>query len=197
MRVLVALAVLVAAEIAVLIAVGQQIGLLGLLGVLVGAAVLGSWAIGREGRRSMSALVRTARSGRPAEAEVADGMLVALAGVLLVLPGLISDVVALVLLLPPVRRVLARRVVASARERTTVVRVAAGAPLGAGPTGFGPTGFGPTGFGPTVDGRSGSGPRGFGSGPAAGPVVEGRVIEGEIVDDAPDGDRPARGTGAA
>jgi UPF0716 protein FxsA len=109
MRVLVGLTVLAVLEIYVLVVVGQAIGFLGLLGLLVVSAVVGAWAIKREGRRSMTALVDAARNNRPAETEVADGMYVALAGVLLVVPGMLTTLAALVLLVPPVRRALARR----------------------------------------------------------------------------------------
>ncbi|HSK61230.1 MAG TPA: FxsA family protein [Actinomycetospora sp.] len=135
MRILVALAVYLAVEIAVLVLVGQAIGFWGLLGLLVLSAVVGAWAIKREGRRSMTALVEAARRGRPAEAEVADGMYLALAGVLLVTPGLLSTVAALVLLVPPVRRTLARRAAdravraGSARGGPAVTIVSTGGPV--------------------------------------------------------------------
>ncbi|GLZ47989.1 hypothetical protein Acsp06_41740 [Actinomycetospora sp. NBRC 106375] len=161
MRILIALAVYLAVEITVLVLVGQAIGFWGLLGVLVLSAVVGAWAIRREGRRSMSELATAARSGRPAEAEVADGMYVALAGVLLVVPGLLSTVAALVLLVPGVRRALARR----AADRA----VRAGSAR----------------MGPAVTVVGTGGPAGWGAGPDAGPgrapyrgtVIEGRVIE--------------------
>jgi UPF0716 protein FxsA len=134
-RILVALAVFLAVEIAVLVLVGQAIGFWGLLGLLVLSAVVGAWAIKREGRRSMTALVEAARRGRPAEAEVADGMYLALAGVLLVTPGLVSTVAAMVLLVPPVRRALARRAAdravraGSARGGPAVTIVSTGGPV--------------------------------------------------------------------
>lgn len=169
MRVLVALAVLAVLEIYVLIVVGQWIGFLGLLGLLVLSAVIGAWAIKREGRRSMSALVEATRRGRPAEAEVADGMYVALAGVLLVVPGMLTTVAALVLLIPPVRRVLARRAAAravragSARRGPTVTVVTAGP---GGERGDGTT------HGPGSDA--------WGPGPGRIPPARGPVIEGTI-----------------
>ena len=135
MRILVALAVYLAVEITVLVLVGQAIGFWGLLGVLVLSAVVGAWAIRREGRRSMTALVEAARSGRPAEPEVADGMYLALAGVLLVVPGPLSTLAALVLLVPPVRRALSRRATdravraGSARRGPAVTVVGAGGPV--------------------------------------------------------------------
>jgi UPF0716 protein FxsA len=175
--VLLALLAYVALEIWVLVLVGHAIGILGLLGLLVVSALVGAWALKREGRRSLEDLGRAVRSGRPAEAEVAGGMYLALAGVLLVVPGMLSTLAALVLLVPPVRRALARRAAAravragSARMGPSVTVVGAAAPAGYGPWG----------------------PR-----PGADPW-RGRVIEGQVVD-APgdDDDRPdSDGTGRA
>lgn len=179
MPVLLALLAYVALEIWVLVLVGQAIGLLGLLGLLVVSAVVGGWALKREGRRSVTDLGRAVRSGRPAEAEVAGGMYLALAGVLLVVPGMLSTLAALVLLVPPVRRLLARRAAAravragSARMGPTVTVVGAGAPGGFGASAPG---------GPGVPGRhgAGEGPRGpaaRGGGPWQGRVIEGQVVE--------------------
>ena len=134
MPVLLALLAYVALEIWALVLVGQAVGFLGLLGLLVVSAVVGAWALKHEGRRSLTDLGAAVRSGRPAEAQVADGMYVALAGVLLVVPGILSTVAALVLLVPPVRRSLARRAAAravragSARMGPTITVVGAGAP---------------------------------------------------------------------
>jgi len=137
--VLFALLAYVALEVWVLVLVGQALGFLGLLGLLILSAVVGAWALRREGRRSITELGRAVRSGRAAEAEMADGMYVALAGVLLVVPGMLSTLAALVLLVPPVRRALARRAAAravragSARRGPFVTVVGVGGPAG-GPT---------------------------------------------------------------
>lgn len=169
MRILVAVAVYLAVEITVLVLVGQAIGLWGLLGVLVASAVVGAWALRREGRRSLVELGRAARSGRPAEAEVADGMYVALAGVLLVVPGLVSTLAALVLLVPPVRRALARRAADRAVRAGSARMGPAVTVVGAG---------GGAAWGPAPDAGSRTG----GPGSARGMVIEGRVVDG---DDAP------------
>ena len=157
MRILVALAVGLAVEIAVLVLVGRAVGFWGLLGLLVLSAVVGAWALRREGRRSLVALGRAARSGRPAEAEVADGMYVALAGVLLVVPGLLSTLAALVLLVPPVRRALARRAAARAVRAGSARR------------------------GPTVT-VVGGGPRGPVPDPQGTRSFRGTVVEGHVLD---------------
>ncbi|WP_018334991.1 FxsA family protein [Actinomycetospora chiangmaiensis] len=134
MPLLLAFLAYVALEVWVLVLVGQAVGFLGLLGLLVLSAVVGAWALRREGRRSITELGRAVQSRRPAEAQVADGMYVALAGVLLVVPGMLSTLSALVLLVPPVRRALARRAAArsvragSARMAPSVVVIGGGAP---------------------------------------------------------------------
>ncbi len=98
------LLLLAAAEIALLILVVQQIGLgLTLLLVLV-TSLLGGWLLRREGIRAWQALRRASMDGRPPGAEMSDGLLGLLAGVLLVVPGFLTDAVGLALLVPPVRR---------------------------------------------------------------------------------------------
>jgi UPF0716 protein FxsA len=98
----------VIAEIAAIWAVGSAVGVLGTLGLLLAGAFLGSWLARREGAKAMRAFMETARAGRPAEKELTDGMLVGLGGVLILVPGFVSDVLGLLLMLPPSRAV-ARR----------------------------------------------------------------------------------------
>jgi UPF0716 protein FxsA len=95
----------VVAEVAAVWAVGSAVGVLGTIGLLLVGALLGSWLARREGAKAMRAFIETARLNRPAEAEVTNGMLVALGGVLILLPGFVSDVAGLLLLLPPTRAV--------------------------------------------------------------------------------------------
>lgn len=98
----------VIAEIAAIWAVGSAVGVLGTLGLLLAGAFLGSWLARREGGKAMRAFMSAARAGQPAEKELTDGMLVALGGVLILVPGFVSDVLGLLLMLPPSRAV-ARR----------------------------------------------------------------------------------------
>ncbi|MEU6644999.1 FxsA family protein [Saccharomonospora sp. NPDC046836] len=98
----------VVAEVAAVWAVASLIGFLGTLGLLLAGAFLGSWLARREGGKAASAFMMTARAGRPAHAEVTDGMLVGLGGLLILLPGFVSDIAGLLLLLPPTRGVVRR-----------------------------------------------------------------------------------------
>lgn len=89
------------AEIAAFAMVGDALGALNtvLLVILSGAAGL---AILR--RQGLAALMTARTAGPPTAGKLLDGLAVALAGVLLLLPGFLSDAVALALLIPGVRQ---------------------------------------------------------------------------------------------
>jgi UPF0716 protein FxsA len=109
-------------EITVLVLVGHAIGVLATILLLVLASVAGSWLLRREGMRTFLAFQQAVRSGRVPQREIIDGVLLAAAGVLIVLPGFVSDVLALALLLPPVRKMMAQRLITRAERQ---VRTAA------------------------------------------------------------------------
>ena len=108
---LVLFVVVPAAEIYVLIQVGQLIGALPTVLLLLADAVLGAWLTKREGRRAWRSLQEALRDGRMPATEVADGALVVVGGAFLLTPGFLTDVLGVLCLLPPSRAVL-RRVLA-------------------------------------------------------------------------------------
>lgn len=103
------------AEIALFIKAGQSFGLLPTLGLVIVAAIGGGMLLRHQGLSVLNQLRDNFNGGRLPARTVFDAMLVGLAAVLLVLPGFLSDLAALILLLPPVRgliyRGLASRVV--------------------------------------------------------------------------------------
>lgn len=101
-------------ELWVLVKVGSAIGALGLLALVILSGMAGLWILRRAG---WLALWQARLSGSPIRA-VSDGFLLALAGLLLLLPGLIGDVLGLALLLPGTRRGLLRRLLATVAARS-------------------------------------------------------------------------------
>ncbi|MDO9380084.1 MAG: FxsA family protein [Nocardioidaceae bacterium] len=97
-------------ELVVLIAVGRQIGVLATLGLLVAGVVVGTGVMRREGARALGAVREAAASGRQPDADLSGRAIVFVSGLLLAVPGFVSDVVGLVLWLPPVRRLVRRAV---------------------------------------------------------------------------------------
>lgn len=71
--------------------------------LVVLTGLLGLIVVRAEGRRTLRRLRRTVARGEVPADEILDGGLVVLAGVLFLLPGIVTDAVALVLVLPPSR----------------------------------------------------------------------------------------------
>ena len=109
-------------ELAVIIQVGQAIGVIETLLLMVAVSVVGAWLVKREGigvwRRAQRQLDTGVVPGR----ELVDGMLIMLAGALLLTPGFVSDCLGVLLLLPPVRAGLRRLVIGRLRKRVVVQR---------------------------------------------------------------------------
>lgn len=91
-------------EIAVILSVGRWIGALPTVALLLASAVLGGWLLRREGGRAWRAFRAAVRLRRPPAVEVAEGVLVVVGGLLMVLPGYLTDLLGMLLLLPPTRR---------------------------------------------------------------------------------------------
>ncbi len=118
MPVLLVLLVATTIELTVLIAVGHAIGVLATIGLLILASLVGAALLRREGARTLGAFAEAVRTRRPPHRELVDGMLIATAGVLIVLPGFVSDLVGLLLLLPPTRALVRQRMLRSASLHT-------------------------------------------------------------------------------
>jgi UPF0716 protein FxsA len=110
------------AELIVIIKVAEAIGVLLTLLLLLAGWPLGMWAIRAEGRGVLRRMAAAVNEGRVPGREVLDGALVLLGGTLLMIPGFITDVIGLLLLLPParipLRRLLARNMRSSVVTQT-------------------------------------------------------------------------------
>lgn len=95
-------------ELALLIKLGQSIGFWWTVLLLVAIAVAGGAIVRQQGLSAARRAMESARDGRPPIGPVVDSLLLMLAGVLLLMPGLITDVAGLLLLVPPLRRAFAR-----------------------------------------------------------------------------------------
>jgi UPF0716 protein FxsA len=91
------------AELAVIIQVGQLIGVWWTIALLLADSVLGSWLMRSQGRAVWRRFNAAVAEGRAPTREVLDGVLVIFGGALLITPGFISDVFGLLFLLPPTR----------------------------------------------------------------------------------------------
>ncbi len=106
MAILVAIFIVVPiVELYVIIQIGSLIGVWPTIALLLADALLGSLLLRHQGRgawrRFNEALAERRFPGR----EVADGLLIAIGGTLLLTPGFVTDILGLVLLIPPTRAI--------------------------------------------------------------------------------------------
>jgi UPF0716 protein FxsA len=117
-------------ELFVLIKTGQAIGALNTIGLLILVALVGSALVKREGIKVWNRFVTQVQAGQAPTREIADGVCLLLAGALLIAPGFVSDVLALLLLFPPTRavfrRFLMRRQSLGGFGRTRVIKATYG-----------------------------------------------------------------------
>jgi UPF0716 protein FxsA len=132
--------------------------------LLVTTSILGGWVVAREGRRRWQALVDAVRAGRPPQREVADSILVLVGGLFLLLPGFVSDVLGLLLVLP-FTRALARRFLMPLLGQRLLVRVTG--PAGPGSARMRRSG----GPGDVIEGHV-----------VRDDAVHGEVLEGDVID---------------
>lgn len=104
-------------EIAVMIKVAQWIGFWPALGIVIATFMLGATIVGRSGFTSAIKVRDALSRGEPPVGAMVDSTLVVVAGVLLMTPGFLADIVGLALLIPPVRVWLAN---AALRNATVV-----------------------------------------------------------------------------
>ena len=101
------------AELYVIFQVAGVIGGWNTLALLVLESLIGAWLLKRQGRGALRRVAQALDEGRVPGRELVDGFLLVLAGVLMITPGFLTDIVGFLLLLPPtrslVRGVLIRR----------------------------------------------------------------------------------------
>ncbi len=90
-------------EFTILIEIGRRIGTLYTLMLVFGTGIVGAILAKMEGLRIISKLQDNLRAGIMPTEQLFDGLLVLIAGVLLITPGLLSDLTGILLLFPPAR----------------------------------------------------------------------------------------------
>lgn len=96
-------------ELALLIQIGQWVGLLPTVGLVVLTGVAGAALARAEGLRTLLSFRASLAEGRVPSRELWDGAAILVGGALLLTPGILTDLVGFGLLLPPTRRWLQKR----------------------------------------------------------------------------------------
>jgi UPF0716 protein FxsA len=120
-------------ELYVIVQVGQAIGAWNTIGILILVALVGVWLTKHEGFYVLQRMRQQLDAGHVPTDELIDGCLVLAGGLLLILPGFISDAIGLIVLFPPTRALV--RNVVKRRLRIVTVRRYNGRPYDDGPGG--------------------------------------------------------------
>jgi len=107
-------------ELYLILKVGDAIGAVWTIALLAADSVLGTVLLRTQGRSVWRRFNEALSAGRMPHREVVDGVLVIFGGAFLITPGFLTDIVGLLLLLPPTRAVIRRLLAQRLGRRVTV-----------------------------------------------------------------------------
>lgn len=105
------------AELWLLLVLGRQVGLVPTLTLVVFTGALGAWLARSQGLRAFEAVQAELDSGRMPTTSLLDGLMILIAGAVLLTPGLLTDVFGFLLLAPLTRTWIRHRLAAALKRR--------------------------------------------------------------------------------
>jgi len=107
-------------ELALLLWLAEQMGWLFTLGLVIFTGVLGASLARHQGLRCWMEVQRKLNRGELPADNLLDGLMILLAGAVLITPGVITDAAGFALLVPPVRRAIRKALARRLRSRMVV-----------------------------------------------------------------------------
>ena len=126
------------AELWLLLVLSRQVGLLPTLSLVIFTGALGAWLARSQGLRAFQAVQAELNSGRMPTTSLLDGLMILIAGAVLLTPGLFTDVLGFLLLVPWTRALIRKALAAQMKERFVAASGASGAARHAGRRGPAP-----------------------------------------------------------
>ncbi len=126
LRLLLLLTVVPFVELMILLRLGERLGWEPTLALVILTGVLGAWLARREGLKVLTRMQHDLAAGTPPAGAVIDAVMILVAGVVLVTPGVLTDLCGFALLIAPVRRWIGRRVAESLKKRMVIVHTPGG-----------------------------------------------------------------------
>lgn len=116
-------------ELSLLLRIGQRVGPTATLALVIGTGAVGAVLARQAGIRALDRVRMDMERGVVPTDSLLDGLLILVAGVMLITPGVLTDVAALTLMTPlgrrPVRAALKRRFARAMADRAGIVDVTA------------------------------------------------------------------------
>ncbi len=98
------------AELYLLVQVGSRIGLMPTLGLIVLTGFVGATLARWQGLSILSKIQNELRSGRPPALEMLEGAMIVIGGIVLLTPGILTDLFGFSMLIPRIRKSLAKKI---------------------------------------------------------------------------------------
>ena len=110
-------------ELALLIKLGSLIGVLDTILLIIFTGAAGAILVRTAGIQCLFTVRQQLQSGMFPADELCNGLLILIAGALLITPGLLTDIAGFALLVPPVRAVIKTRLRASLEKKVATTQV--------------------------------------------------------------------------
>lgn len=101
--------------------IGKQIGFEETIAIIIVTAIIGAALTKSQGRKAIARFPKASSQGRIPAKEALDGIMILLAGAVLITPGFLTDTVGFLLLFPPFRAVVGRGLAKRLKGRVQVV----------------------------------------------------------------------------
>lgn len=102
-------------EIFLLLEVSDEIGGLWTIGLVIMTAFIGLQLLKRQGFNTLTRFQEKLQQGQLPAQEIVEGLLIAFSGALLLTPGFLTDAIGFSCLLPPLRALIARKIISSGK----------------------------------------------------------------------------------
>ncbi len=135
LRLLLLLTVVPLVELTILLRIAERFDWGPTIALVLVTGALGAWLARREGLKTLGRIQNEMAQGIPPTGAMVDGLLILVAGVVLVTPGILTDMFGFVLLIPPCRAWIRRRLSAAFKRHVVVMH------RGAAQTSSGPEPF--------------------------------------------------------
>ncbi|MFO7564090.1 MAG: FxsA family protein [Enhygromyxa sp.] len=138
-------------EIYLLVQLGGLLGPWPTIGLVALTGLAGAALARREGRRALARYQEALAKAQLPEEGIVSGLLILVGGVMLITPGVLTDIVGLGLMIPPIRRAVSKQVKARVKKRISAGSIQV---MHIGASGFG-SGLGGPDFEPTASSSDG------------------------------------------
>lgn len=121
LRLLLLLTIVPLVELVILLQLAHRFSWQATIALVIVTGVLGAWLARREGLKTFARIQADLAQGIPPAATLVDGALILVAGIVLVTPGILTDLCGFALLIPPMRRWVRRHLIETFKKRIVII----------------------------------------------------------------------------